>query len=103
LRIVKSRERGSAADILSRPESVLDTNAYVTPSLPLPRYGPSERAEQVTRQELAQMAPIDRRGASGTRGTNAADASVVIVDGKKRVKGALWLSEQMRRIRKHEK
>jgi len=102
LRIVKSRERGGIIDILARPESVLDTDGLVTPSLPSPKHGPSKEKSQMTRQELTQMAPVDRRGASGTRGTTVTDESTVVYDGKKRVRAALWLSGQMRRIRSHE-
>jgi len=102
LRIVKSRERGGIIDILARPESILDTDGLVTPSLPSPRFGPSKEKSQATRQELTQMAPVDRRGTSGTRGTLATDEATVIFDGKKRVRAALWLSGQMRRIRRRE-
>ena len=100
LRIVKSRERGGIVDILSRPESVLETDGLVTPALPSARYGPSKEKSQVTRQQLTQMAPVDRRGTSGTRGTTASDESTVVFDGKKRVRAAVWLSGQMRRMQR---
>ncbi|MEM2093937.1 MAG: hypothetical protein QXI32_01415 [Candidatus Bathyarchaeia archaeon] len=103
LRIVKSRERGSVFEILSRPESALDSDAYVTPSLPSPMYSPSERLPEVTRRELAQAAPVDRRGVPGTRGTEVTDESLVVVDGQKRVKGALWLIGKMRRMKARKK
>ncbi len=98
LRIVKSRERGGIVDILSRPETVLETDGLVTPALPSARYGPSGERSQVTRRQLTQMAPVDRRGTSGTRGTTVSDESTIVVDGKKRVRAAVWLREQVRRM-----
>lgn len=100
IRIVKSREKGDVIDILSRNESALETDDIVTPSLPESRYGPGTEKGQVTRLELSQMAPVDRRGTAGTRGTQAMDDTVVVVDGKRRVKGALWLRGQVGKKRK---
>jgi hypothetical protein len=94
LRIVKSHERGDIVDLLSRGESVLENDTVVTPSLPHPRYGPGTGKGQVTRLERSQMAPVDRRGAAGTRGTEAMNDTVTIVEGKRRVKGAVWLRSQ---------
>jgi len=102
LRIVKSHEKGEIIDLLSRSESVLETNDLVTPSLPDPRFGPRAEKEQVTRLEKSQMAPVDRRGLAGTRGTEATDYTVVIVNGKRRVKGALWLRSQADKKRKRD-
>ncbi|MCJ7632218.1 hypothetical protein MUP77_07460 [Candidatus Bathyarchaeota archaeon] len=95
LRLVKSRERGDVSNLLSRGNSVLETNDLVTPSLPDSRLGPKGGKGQVTRLELSQMAPVDRRGFAGTRGTQAMDETVVVVNGKRRVKGAIWLSSQL--------
>ena len=50
--------------------------------------------------EKSQMAPVDRRGAAGTRGTEVTDNTIIMVDGKKRIKGALWLGGQVGRKRK---
>lgn len=100
LRILKSRERGSIIDLLSRGESVLETDDLVTPSLPDPRFGPGADKGQVTRLERSQMAPVYRRGLVGTRGTEVMDDTVVVVDGKRRIKGALWLSGQIGKRRK---
>jgi uncharacterized protein YabE (DUF348 family) len=95
LRLVKSRERGNVSDLLSRGDSVLETNDMVTPSLPDSRLGPKGGKDQITRFELSQMAPVDRRGSAGTRGTQSMDDTVVVVNGKRRVKGAIWLSNQL--------
>jgi len=100
LRIVKSRERGSIMDLLSRPRSVLDTDDIVTPSLPDPKYGPGAGKGQVTRLDRSQMAPVDRRGTAGTRGTEAMDDTVVIIDGQRRVKGAVWLRGEVGKRRR---
>jgi len=100
LRIVKSREKGSILDLLSQSGSVLETDDIVTPSLPDPRFGPGAEKEQVTRLERSYVAPVDRRGVAGTRGTQVMDDTVVVVDGQRRVKGALWLSGQVGKRRK---
>jgi hypothetical protein len=97
LRIVKSRERGSFADIIVRTDSVLDTDDLVTPSLPPPMFSSSKERTQVSRLEWAHMAPVDSRGGAGTRGTEITDESVVSIRGEKRIRAALWLREQMRR------
>ncbi len=95
LRLVKSRERGNFSNLLSRGDSVLETNDMVTPSLPDPRLGPKGGKGQVSRLELSQMAPVDRRGIAGTRGTPAMDDKIIVVNGKRRVKGAIWLRSKI--------
>ena len=100
LRLVKSREKGSFIDILSRPESSLSTDDLVTPSLPSSMYSSVKDINQVTRFELTQMAPVDSRGGSGTRGTTVTDETIVLQNGKRRVRAAVWLEEQMRRQKK---
>jgi len=100
LRIVRSRERGSIIDLLSRGESVLDTDDMVTPSLPDPRLGPGAEKGEVTRLERARVAPVDRRGVAGTRGTQVMDDTVVVFGGQRRVKGALWLSGEVGKRRR---
>lgn len=97
LRLVKSHERGNVSNLLSRGDSVLETNDIVTPSLPDSRLGTKGGKGQVTRLELSQMAPVDRRGNAGTRGTRAMDDTVVVVNGKRRVKGAIWLRSQIKK------
>ena len=100
LRLVKSHERGDIVDLLNRNESVLETDDVVTPSLPDSRLGPRGEKGRLSRLELSQMAPVDRRGTAGTRGTQAMDDTVVLVRGKRRVKGAVWLQEQAEKSRK---